>query len=354
MNRINIPNDFKHYSVSKLKTLSLCGEYYKKKYVEKVVVEESISYGALVGTLVHNCLELAYSEYSKRFKPLDYYHQTGKEVLDSYKLKNYNYELLNSYLEEVEQLYIKASIEYNEEDSIRKQNGDITRHPELTSKWKKLYKDLGLETYKYTLDQCFPPTSKKDKTIVDAYIEGYQIVKRYKHPSIIKTIEAIEYPISSRDGNEIVNPLLLPNSYRKKGDIYFMGYIDLIGRDKDNKVVIIDHKTSSKDFTQQDVYHNVQLCAYAWAYKKLNKEDVGYIGINNLSSGNLVVIKTPSDNHIKQIVKCLFDNHKIIEQELFYKHTPEPYSPCLSMYGAPCPYLKLCWGDISSSFTFSS
>jgi len=344
MKRVELPNDFKHYSVSKLKTLSTCGEYYKLKYINKISIEEDISYNAFIGTLVHTCLEKAYEEFSVRFKPLEHYKETALEALDKIKISNFDYQLLYSYLEEVNNLYLKASIEYTEIDSIRKQDGGITNHPELTSKWKKLYKQLGLDIYRETLDQCFPSTSKKDKTIVDAYVEAYQIVKKYKHPSIIKTIEAIEYPISARDGNTLINPLLLPKKYREKEDIHFMGYIDLVGRDRDNQIVIIDHKTSSKDFTEQDVFHNVQLCAYVWAYESLNKEKVAYIGINNLSSGNLAIVKTPSEEHIKKVVRCLFDNHKIIEQGLFHKHTPEPYSPCLSMYGSACPYLNICWG----------
>lgn len=344
-------SEYKTYSVSRLKSYDTCSQLYKNKYIDKIKVIEG-SYYTLLGSLVHKVLEDYYSN-KQSLSPiqllslniLDYLKNLG--VTPSPQLANYILE----YTQSLQELYLKSKEDYIGNDSIRKADGSIALVPEKTTGWKRQYQSLGLDSLKQNillLSQDFD-TRTPNKDISDVFSEAYNLLLNYKHPSIIHSVDHIEFPLSHLNINsmEIINPVLMPSIYGGDSGIYLNGYIDLIGKDASGNVIILDHKTSSEEFKSELIPYNVQLLSYAWAYESLTNTPVSFIGINNIRAGSLAISPTPPPDVRDNLLKTLFNKHILIKHKVFSRHLPESNSPCLKMYGSPCPYLSTCWPSLS-------
>lgn len=336
-----------YYSVSRLKTYSQCGEYYRKQYVEKDVVR-SISNSTLIGSLVHKALEELYlGNYSTSLEAFD---ATSLSVLYEVGVCSEEEalvvrELLKEYSEEMSTLYLRASSSYSGKDAIRTKSGEVPSNPSMTSAWKAAIQEGGMEGKKVLID-----TYIKDKnesitfSLSDAFSEAEFLCRNYYYPKI-GTPVAIEMGLSvwKETKQLILNPVLMPLEYGGEEGLHLNGYIDLISVMDDGGILICDHKTGKEEFTESSVMHNVQLLSYVYAYEALTGIRAKYIGINNVRSRSLVKVEVPNKEVVTEILGTLFSNHIPIKANLFTKKRPESYSPCLSMFGDVCPYLSKCW-----------
>lgn len=352
----DILENLKYYSVSRLKTYKSCPSYYKNKYINNFP-DYPYTSSTIYGTIAHSTLETFYFQ---RFnivesKPIE------NILLDSliYTLKDMgkledDMEIiirnsLSSIASKMEVLYLKASDEYKGKDSIRKKDGSISANPKLTSAWKKELNKLGISEDVEAINVYFNSLSDTNDlldlwdqiSIVDIYNDLYNIFKLYEDPFKNYNIEGIEIPITKLEGNTLLNSILMPPKYGGKDNIYLKGYIDLV-LEKDNKLILIDHKTGSQPFSRNDVEFNSQLIVYSWCMEKLTGKEVSHIGINNIGN-SCVIVPLPSKEIRNKILNTLFSSHVGINGNYFPKFIPEPYSPCLKMYGKVCPYLSQCW-----------
>jgi hypothetical protein len=322
---------------------------YKYEYVEK-----DRKYGGTksttLGSFAHNALELYYLTPIEDRQPLINYFKQGclnyissssisKDIDDSI------ISLMDTYAEGIVSLLKRSSQEYGGADKIRKKDGGIASNPSMTSEWKLSYEEMGLASIVDSISLYLNGKIDMDGSeFLDAYSEAKYICSIYKGSPYLEKAIAVEMPISQKKGDTILNQVKMPSKYGGRKDIYLLGYIDLVSELDDGSILIVDHKTSSSSFTGNDVRHNVQLLSYAYAYETIKGRRPDYIGINNVrGGGDLVFVETPSAKEGMEVLDSLFSAHKYINEGIWTKHAPEPYSPCLAMYGSPCPYLSKCW-----------
>lgn len=328
-----------YYSVSRLKTYTKCSMYYKHQYVDKNRIDSS-SYSTSVGKIVHSCLEHYYLD-TNRTMARDYFNHSSRLVLAELlnkEIDNKVFDLLLDYANSMSSLYLRSSEDYKGSDRIRTKAGLVPSNPSMTTDWKLSYSSMNLDTKARAIDSYF----SLGYSISDAFSDAKNLIDRYSPHPYLEEVIAVELAISKNSPEGILNAVRIPSKYVGDKEIYLNGYVDLIAKMPDG-VIIVDHKTNSSDFTESDVRYNVQLLTYVYAYYEITGIKAKYIGINNIRRNNLCYVQTPSDSEIEEILDSLFFNHTLIEKEIFTKHSPENYSPCLSMYGSPCPYLSTCW-----------
>jgi len=335
--------DYTYYSVSRLQTYLKCGEAYRLQYVERQKREYTCSYSTVVGSLVHNALEMYFLGGGTRL--LHLFETTSETALIDLGLLTDRdtslYEDLLRYAKGVGSLYERASATYMGKDAIRTGKGDVPSMPQATTAWKDAMVGLGQGRLKEGLD-AMALGRGLTFSLCDAYAEAYALTATYMVPTL--DVHYVELGLSKHDGGKLVNPVPLPPEYGGDDDIYLSGSIDLVAT-YSGRLSIIDHKTSSgAPPTLEEVSTNPQLLAYAWAYEQLTGDVVEGVGINHIRSGQLVW--APISVHREKVLRSLLGAHKAIEVGYFPLHTPSEYdSPCRKWYGKECPFKGQCWGD---------
>lgn len=341
-----------YYSVSRLKTYRTCSMKYRYEYVDKVGVHSS-SKSTTIGSIVHNALEMFYlTPPDKRQRLLHYFDdaftlfikESGMEkAIDSTVMG-----MLNSYSKGMSTLLERSSPGYMGNDAIRKRDGTPASNPSMTSEWKNSYQKLGLESTHQCLCLYLDGTiSLSGEDFIDAYSEAKHLCSNYKGSSYLTNALEVEMPISKKTSTGVLNPVFMPTKHGGRKNIYLLGFIDLVSELDDGSLALVDHKTSMSAFTGTDIKYNAQLLAYCYAYEKIRGVRPHYIGINNIRSGDVVLVDTPPVKEAMEVLDSLFSCHKLINDGVWMKHSPEPYSPCLAMYGSSCPYLNKCWPNYS-------
>jgi hypothetical protein len=336
-----------YYSVSRLKTYSQCGEFYRRQYIEKDVIR-SVSMSTLIGSLVHKALEEFYLDTYKSVE--EAFESTCITTLSDVGVCGNEEaqvvrELLREYSDEMGVLYKRASSSYKGADAIRTKSGEVPSNPSMTSAWKKALESGGMAGKKSLIDTYIQDRNELITfSISEAFAEASFLCSNYYYPDIGTPI-AIEMGLSvwNKEKGMLFNPVLMPVSFGAEEGLYLNGYIDLISLLPDGGIFICDHKTGKEDFTEISVSHNVQLLSYVYAYEELTGVRAKYIGINNVRLGKVVRAEVPNRDISNEILDTLFSGHKGITNEYFIKKRPESYSPCLAMYGEVCPYLGKCW-----------
>ncbi len=350
-----------YYSVSRLKSYSTCAEYYKLKYVDKIQTP-SLSTATLIGSLCHDALEYFHSE-DNQFRHLsEVFKVTSKKTLLERKIIDDNTptEVLEelwmdavSYAQDCLSLYERASERYSGPVPIRKKDGGIAASPTSTSVWKKAEEVLKLPERRDNIDQRALNLNPdmEGLSLASIFAEAFAICYRYQTPAAVVRTIAVEFPISdyNAEDGKVNNPVPMPAEFGGEAGMYLNGYIDWTGIVEFNgeeKLAIVDYKSSKEDMQADQVRYNVQLYSYVYAYELLTGEKVEVIGIHNLRSGRLVLVEV--DRLIMQdALRNLFFKHKLIDAGMFYKHIPDSgYSPCLAQFGKQCPYLKNCYPEL--------
>ena len=126
-----------------------------------------------------------------------------------------------------------------------------------------------------------------------------------------------------------------------------MCILDLIARDSDGKVYIIDWKTTSRDYTEHDIRSSEQLDLYAAAYYKQFDEwpdYVAYATANKRTAEITVYVRPVNIDQSTAVAIKIKGYQKTIE--LFgnkMQNYPKSTASCDDMYGAPCRFYEECW-----------
>lgn len=349
-NNFNSQEDYRRYSVSKIKTYKDCSEMYKLKYVDKL---ESYVYSnaTLIGTLMHSTLEYLYGTDDDEVQtPQDAFFKILPQEFNKLGFSSVESILgdLLDYYQDINSLYERASFNYKGHDAIRTGKGEVPKVPEMTGVWKSECKRLKLQDRQSLIDYTIQ-TSKngfENVSITEVFTRALNLANIYNTPDCFEEILYLELPISHWDKstNSLVNAIPFPQC--KHEDVYLNGYIDNISKIRVNgKVVtaVIDYKTSKEAFDSNIVEHNQQLLMYAAAAEQLLNCDIEYIGILSLLKSELIL--APVNKDIQQDLLNMFS--KIIDKTIsndFVKHFPDSkYSTCLDNFGGVCPFLKNCW-----------
>ena len=149
-------NNEELFSVSKLKTYSLCSKYYEYQYVLKLG-QYSYSYSTLLGSICHNSLEEHNLTKEELLTCLD--NNFISTLITSNVIKEeINKDIilhLKEYNKIIQGLYYKASSSYKGEDAIRTKSGSIPKNPTQTSSWKEMLEEKGGSSLKEDIDNYF-------------------------------------------------------------------------------------------------------------------------------------------------------------------------------------------------------
>lgn len=349
------------YSVSRLKCLSTCSQYYKLKYIDRIKAT-SVSASTILGSLCHDALEAYHNpEETPTGLLLDYFKQTSYGTLIQRKvlpeslgdLSSDLFSRLVDYSNDCHSLYARASKDYSGPNPIRKKDGSFAANPTSTSDWKKAEATLKLPSRKVSIDTEVWRLNPELEgiSISEVYSEAQFICSKYRTPKeVVKTLH-VEFPISTYDADTgfLKNPVLMPPEFGGDDSIYLNGFVDWIGivnKGKGDKLAIVDYKSSKENMQADQVIYNVQLYSYVYAYELLYDVKVDLIGIHNLRFNDLVLVELDREI-MASVLESLFFKHKIIKSQLFYKHIPDTaYSPCLSQFGRQCEFLKHCYPNL--------
>src|ERR1019366_2051996 len=97
------------------------------------------------------------------------------------------------------------------------------------------------------------------------------------HKFFMPTLDENNKIIKDKDGKPVWSKTAL-----------FHGYVDMVARDSEGRLIIIDHKSSMEAPTPAKVARHEQLNAYCFAVYHLTGERPFLIGINHLRTGKLI------------------------------------------------------------------
>lgn len=404
------------YSYSRLTTYDKCSELYRLMYQVGLGDVRQDTFHTRLGSYCHSALESFYnctdgsvaSPYEALTGPKGIWDtELTKLGLDPVR------EDLNRYAGHMTKLYARANHKYKGHDAIRTKDGKVTESPQFTTPGREYIRQFGLDTLATKVDRMAAALSENWQTVSlsDVYAQSQAMLYQYKNPEEIDTVVMVELgisdiyyqaadeegkPLKDSKGKPIVTlkargdkPLwkdpegkpriiqinaeqYMP-SIAKDGSIerddtgeikwsktgLFHGYIDLIARDKEGRLMVIDHKTSKEMPTEAKVSRHEQLLAYGWAVSHLTGEDVYAIGINDLRRNKLILAKFDMVKAL-EAVKRLASIQRGIEAGVFIKRDPQAYeTPCVRKSKTNeytlCPGLKYCHEEVYKSFhTFTS
>jgi hypothetical protein len=235
---------------------------------------------------------------------------------------------------------------------IRNSNGTVLKSPidYPSNSLKSEFSKLKCWQYKSQLDQKACQQNKDFLSISFCWLFAEALFNAYsfKIPTWVEETLYTELEFGTTENNKV--PL---GTFEDIGEVSLLGYIDWVVKLKDGRVAIIDHKTSTKMPTNEEVLFHPQLNLYAYAYKILFGEYPHIIGINHIKSGNLVL----ADTHVNIIHSNLdyYENLclqtlKLTSNTPLRKHPNDYQTPCVKKdYNtnkiiSTCPYLDKCWG----------
>lgn len=407
-------------SVSRLSQYEECSQLYKLTRIDNVLEAYTGTVYTEIGTACHGPLETFYGQFlldedAKYATPYEAMTAPGgywDQQLAKYNLLGLKDHLQN-YAHHTTQLYHRASAGYTGKDAIRKADGSVPKAPQMTTPWKDYAKANGLNALQAQIDSLAARADDTWKTIPlsQVYAESLGIMWPYQHPAAIASVVAVELPISEvmyqaqhADGSPMFDAggLPVPSSivrgpfpvwrdeagkpknylftasefklpavgkdgklipdgngdYVRRGDdLLFNGFIDLIARDEQGRVLIIDHKTNGGDApSPSKVARHEQMLVYAFAVELLFGEQVYAIGMNHLRSNRLVL--APYDRKKGEAaMERLLSVVKGIEAQVFIKQNAEGYNTKCIQKGFRdtdppklCPGLQLCHPEIYSGY----
>lgn len=152
-------------------------------------------------------------------------------------------------------------------------------------------------------------------------------------------------------------------AYCRIGEHLFTGRFDLIIRDKNGKVFVMDHKTTSRIQANQAKYYGIsgQLIGYAYMAMSIYGDDFGGVILNQIQHTGKMKFKRinlpPAPNLIAEFPQIVKDTEKRISELQKEERDPMKWPKaineltCYSRYGA-CPFMEQCkWGTTSDSNT---
>lgn len=363
-------------SHSKLNVFQECGKKFEYEYITKQRVRVEANH-FMIGSACHKCIEMYYLDAEGIINhPSEYIDIYWRDFLRG---KGLGFLLgdLKVLEADINQVNRRCRADYEGEDAIRrgaKTDKGEKKYPPGPTYWKNPVSDSPWMTgdYKKAVAALDLPTrmAAVDKELVQkgpewanvslskCYAEVRDILKTYKDPECLQSVEYVEFPFSHRvfEGKtvvEITNPIYMPGS---NGKTLINGYIDLVGRMTDvygGGICIGDYKSSQKEVSIAEVTYHEQLNKYAWLWHALTGEWPTHLLINNLRFGTVTI--APFKQEIAESimartaeVHCASQNPKN-----FYKRDPFGWgSPCLDMdFGqlkGYCPHIFKCHPGVAA------
>jgi hypothetical protein len=403
-------------SYSKLTTYDRCSELFKLKYIQGIPESREDTLATRLGSICHTAIEQFYEDGGETIET-PYHALTRENGVWYQELASNNlliiFKELQTYGHHITKLYWRASAKYTGPDKIRKADGSVSTSPHLTTAWKTYIKNNALDRMAHHIDQVAARVAKDRWTgisLSEVYSQSLGILYPYVNPPEVYAVVAIELAISDiklqaatfdgkpmidEDGHpvptsrsrgpypvfidpehtrgrliEIENEFYLPavdlngklvkdekGNIVFRNDVLFTGFIDLLARDEQGRLYIIDHKTSRELPTPSKVSRHEQLLVYGFIIHHLFEETPYAIGINHLRSGNLVT--APFDlEKAEKAVERLASIVRGIELSAYVKKDPDAYmTMCViksSRDSEPptlCPGLRYCHPDVFKQYT---
>jgi len=319
----------KSYSHSALEMYSACGEKYRLWYIADPDNRPSNeSFHTLVGVHAHAILETYYRAIKAGTRiPLA---DAAQSYWDTF-LANVNIgfigKMLDEYRTDYARLKFRASKEYTGPNAIRTASGEVPKNLAMTASWQQALGASGLPKRKVLLDKAAHKAGSIWQTVsfIDVFVDVSEIIENHTTSLAIHEVVDIEYEFNvSVQGAE------------------FRGFLDLIAKTPDGKLVIIDWKTNSR--THRDSYkiaHHPQLLLYGWIYESLTGQRPDQIAIGFLRSNDLVLAEYDADLAEETMAR----RHRFIDginKDVFPMASPVQFnSPCHNGKMV-CPYLERC------------
>lgn len=336
--------DKPYTSYSRLMSYVKCPTYYNFKYVLEAVGKDTLEDYFALGVLTHSLLEWK----------LKYPQRTLEGIVSDvvpHWLDGINVSFTSLRLQEfiqttetLAELLYRSSTSYTGDHPIRTQQGQILKDPvnypsiEFKREFIKTnvhHSQLALDTNAISLQ---PLLSDISLTWLAAKAISY--AKGFSLPCWHYKTLNVELAFST----DKENTFPLPNT-----DVYLHGKIDWVVSTTDDRVVLIDHKTSKIPPLGEDVLHNLQLNVYAVVYKHLYGKYPDLISIHHVPSNKFIIAKLDPEI-AERSMSHLMEVQQQTERGTTLKRHPTDYmSECIRrdykthMVKHTCPYIEKCW-----------
>lgn len=362
-------NKLSHSAVSKFQT---CGQAYKLHYVDKI--REKTRSGALVfGSALDNALnyllnnkdkdenavilEETINVFIEAFKHSDIngekiYVPTCEEIV--YATSDADLELLSN--EILEEINTFTTNNFKSNDCVTLYD-DILEQKKLKG-WKNLTSEQR-QVYNYINWWCL-------------YQKGIFMLAAYNKeilPKITRMISVQEkLEIQNNDGDTLV------------------AYIDAVVEWEDGRIIVLDHKTSTREYGQDSVLYSPQMILYSSLLKeKYETTTAGFVVMYKAIQKNkkktciVCSTKAPKGSRLKKCdvkvnkKRCngefdvemspkarieyiisdipetssniVLENFDAINRQIKDGHFTKNFNACRNWFGGDCPYLKACWSN---------
>ena len=349
-----VPSASETVSYSRLSTYVECPAKYANKYIKKIPVTTPVEDYFLKGTLAHRCIEEVLKGTEKE--------DAIRTIVPDWLLNDCHLPLITpdseewdlgidpdmllSYALPVGKLMTRCMSNYKGEDAIRNNDGSVPQNimDFPPGSYKAAYNKLALGGIRNEIDvravQASLPFRRFSLAKLTALAVSY--VLAFKVPGWVKETVGVEYDLAA-----------IPVVWDE--NTTWNGAIDWVVLNKEDKTILIDHKSEKKQATPLQVTFHSQLNIYARLYYEQTGKMPDYLGINHLPSGELIIAKVDPSvvlanyNYWETIrSKIAFDR----SQDSFAKQLPTKYnSPCIrrdwksNVITQVCPYLTTCWPE---------
>jgi RecB family exonuclease len=334
--------DENYTSFSRLQAFKRCPQYYKLKYWDKMKEEKQFIKRLELGNLAHHALA-EYLDETYSTKEDSFYYHLGA-WLDVQGIHNFDSDELIESIKPATDLLWRASEKCrNPELMIRKENGQLLSDPTIypTKQFKNLCNEQGITEKFAQIDESAGKENRvfNEESLSWFIAKAFYFVLGFEIPWWIEKTLHVEVGISTSEDNCLPLPETGTN---------FKGYIDWVVKTCDEKTLVIDHKTSKKKPSAEEVFLHPQLNLYAWAYEEIFGKFPELIGINHLESGDIVMVRT--DRRVTgSVIKEYSELQTQISKGITYKWDPLDYgTPCIerdyktNRIREVCPFLSTC------------
>jgi hypothetical protein len=324
---------------------------YKYKYVDKIR-DNSLTKATLIGSCLHQALEDNYLPFIGIDNPPLTLPETAilkgiNDVLSKVFVHDLTQQIAQvyTYYQSIQDLYIRASADYDGPNPIRKGDGTVAQAPEMTGTWKKELAKLKVDNIESELNTYIKSVDARwaNLNFFDIVITALKVGSKFSLDSRIKKIIAVEMEFSPE-----TNVITTPNT-GDNGPI-LEAYIDLVAELDDGEIAIIDYKSGSQDYTEAEIDFNSQLLMYSYAYEQFTSKTPKYIGIYNLRS-NKLFLSEMVPTFREQVIGQLTGVHNDIVNNKFEKRLPNKDTanscPCLDQFHKSCPFLSSCYPQLA-------
>jgi hypothetical protein len=347
-----INRDYKTTSFSRLETYQKCSWLYKRKYEDKCRPDEPFNEHLIRGSFVHEILEEILDPETKTSTSEDALYLCFSKWLTQLSVETDLEKAWDFFNKFGDMLWAATEKCKDPGLMIRTTAGEVPKDLEKfpTNAWKSLLFKEKIDKTKFEMDNMAGACNPAFLNFSFSYFMGgiFAMVKDFTIPDWVKTTVSVEKGFSTCETDK----LLLPGTT----DLYFNGYLDWVVRTKEDKLVILDHKTSKKKPSQQSVQNLPQLNLYAWGYKKVYGVFPDQIGIHHIRSGEYILARVDSEIVRRTLVNFSNIQEEGVSRKAFVRRNPSDYnSPCLTRdYRTDkvtyvCPFLGECWPEFKNT-----